>query len=581
VVSGSKYEHGRELWAAEINMSGFSRLILITIFSVSASAADYAQSALQQILPPSSAPASLSSNAPVDPYGRATPSGAVLGFLQAAGAGEYSNAAQYLQMSAARRQSEGEQTAMKLYTDMNVAFAGNLKYLSTTPEGTPQEGVPLGQQKLGTMSSGDVDVDLVLVRVSDPNAGKIWLISSDTLAKVPELYDQVEARQVETKLPLWLVKHELAGMPLWQWAALLCGLPVAAGVGWLILVLLDIPLRWWSARQGQPELEHWRSVSGPVWLLLGTVIHRFLANYLGMPLLQRHYYIQVVTVFIIIGSSWILWRVIRWFLRRVRTRALARGHGGTGSLMLLGERLLKALVFLTAIFLILGNLGFNLTTALAGLGIGGLAIGFGAQKTIENLFGGVSVLGDEVIRVGDVCRFGDRTGTVEDIGLRSTRVRTDDRTLLAIPNGTIATINVENLSRREKILFRTVLGFHLDTAADNLRAILSEIRRMLSSHAKIEPSTIRVRLIELASASLNVELFCYVLTRDVNEFAEVREDLLLRIMHFVEDSGTSLASSQTLYLGQDAGAVREKIQAAAGPTMKQDDSTAKGPGKPA
>ena len=581
MVSGSKYEHGRELWAAEINMSGFSRLILITIFSVSASAVDYAQSALQQILPPSSAPASLSSNAPVDPYGRATPSGAVLGFLQAAGAGEYSNAAQYLQMSAARRQSEGEQTAMKLYTDMNVAFAGNLKYLSTTPEGTPQEGVPLGQQKLGTMSSGDVDVDLVLVRVSDPNAGKIWLISSDTLAKVPELYDQVEARQVETKLPPWLVKHELAGMPLWQWAALLCGLPVAAGVGWLILVLLDIPLRWWSARQGQPELEHWRSVSGPVWLLLGTVIHRFLANYLGMPLLQRHYYIQVVTVFIIIGSSWILWRVIRWFLRRVRTRALARGHGGTGSLMLLGERLLKALVFLTAIFLILGNLGFNLTTALAGLGIGGLAIGFGAQKTIENLFGGVSVLGDEVIRVGDVCRFGDRTGTVEDIGLRSTRVRTDDRTLLAIPNGTIATINVENLSRREKILFRTVLGFHLDTAADNLRAILSEIRRMLSSHAKIEPSTIRVRLIELASASLNVELFCYVLTRDVNEFAEVREDLLLRIMHFVEDSGTSLASSQTLYLGQDAGAVREKIQAAAGPPMKQDDSTATGPGKPA
>jgi MscS family membrane protein len=191
---------------------------------------------------------------------------------------------------------------------------------------------------------------------------------------------------------------------------------------------------------------------------------------------------------------------------------------------------------------------------LAGLGIGGLAIGFGAQKTIENLFGGVSVLGDEVIRVGDVCRFGDRTGTVEDIGLRSTRVRTEERTLLAIPNGTVATINVENLSRRDKILFKTVLGLHLDTSPDHLRYVLSEIWHVLQNHPRIETKTVRVRLVELASNSINVELLSYVLTRDFNEFAEVREELLLRIMHLVEDSGTTLASpSQTLYLNQDAG----------------------------
>ena len=158
--------------------------------------------------------------------------------------------------------------------------------------------------------------------------------------------------------------------------------------------------------------------------------------------------------------------MIRWFLQRVRNRALARGHSGTGSLMLLGERIIKALVFVMAIFFVLSVLGFNMSTALAGVGIGTLAVGFGAQQTIANLFGGVSVLGDEVIRVGDVCKFGDRTGTVEDIGLRSTRVRTEERTLLAIPNGTVATINVENLSRRDKILFKTVLGLHLDTSSD-------------------------------------------------------------------------------------------------------------------
>jgi MscS family membrane protein len=173
-------------------------------------------------------------------------------------------------------------------------------------------------------------------------------------------------------------------------------------------------------------------------------------------------------------------------------------------------------------------------------------------------------LGDEVMRVGDVCKFGDRTGTVEDIGLRSTRVRTEERTLLAIPNGTVATINVENLSRRDKILFKTVLGLHTETSSDHLRYVLATIRNVLSSHAKVETDTIRVRLTDLTPSALNVELLCYVLTRDFNEFAEVREDLLLRIMSFVEESGTTLASaSQTLYLGGDAESTKEKIDAAA------------------
>jgi len=110
-------------------------------------------------------------------------------------------------------------------------------------------------------------------------------------------------------------------------------------------------------------------------------------------------------------------------------------------------------VVIAAILAILAVLGFNLTTVLAGLGIGGIAIAFAAQKTLENLFGGISVLADEVIRVGDYCRFGDRSGTVEDISLRSTRVRTDARTELSIPNGTLATMSIENFTRRDKIQF--------------------------------------------------------------------------------------------------------------------------------
>jgi MscS family membrane protein len=542
-------------------MSNFFRGIVLFIVSLAACLPVSAQGALSQILE-SPASASSSSKTPSDALGRDTPYGTVFGFLQAAQEGNYSIASQYLQMSASRRQTGGETVAQDLKEVMDRSYSGNLKNLSMQPEGVPQEGVPPGRQRYGTMSSGDAEAELELVRVSDPSAGKIWLISSDTLAKLPELYDQVHARQVETRLPRWLVKHALAGMPVWQWLALALMLPVAAGVGWLLLVVLQIPLRWWARRHGHAELES-RSVSGPAWLLAGTAIHRILERYLGMPLLQRHYYYQFIEVASIIGANWILWRVIRWSLQRVRNRALAQGHSGTGSLMLLGERMVKALVVVLAIFFVLGVLGFNLSTALAGVGIGTLAVGFGAQQTIANLFGGVSVLGDEVIRVGDVCKFGDRTGTVEDIGLRSTRVRTEERTLLAIPNGTVATINVENLSRRDKLLFKAVLGLHLDTPADRLRSVLAEIRRVLSGNAKIEKNTLRVRLIELGASALNVELVCYVLTRDFDEFAAVREDVLLHIMNLVEDAGASLASpSQKLYLSQDSSSDKDKSKAA-------------------
>jgi MscS family membrane protein len=541
-------------------MSSFPKAILISALCLATWLPCPAQMPLSQVLQPSATPASSSNaNTPIDPLKRTSPSGTILGFLEAAQSGNYGLAAQYLQMTAAHRQSEGEQLATKLKVVLDTAFTGRLGDASILPQGTSQEGIPFDRQDLGTMVSGDVETQLQLVRVSDPSAGKIWLISSDTLAKVPELYDQVEARQVEHRLPQVLVKHQLFGMPLWQCVALLLAAPFAAALAWLILALLEIPVRWWARRRGQVEVANWRSISGPAWLLAGTLVHQAFARYLGIPLLPRHYYFQVTSSVLIVGATWILWRAVQWSLRRVRNRALAHGNAGTGSLMLLGERILKALIFGIGVLAVLSNLGFNTSTALAGLGIGGIAIGFGAQKTIENLFGGVSVLGDEIFRVGDVCRFGDRVGAVEDIGLRSTRIRTEERTLLAIPNGVVATINLENLSRRDKILFKTNLALRPETKPDHLRFVLAEVRRLLYSHPKVETKTVRVRLTDIAGASLNVEVVSYILTRDFDEFTAIREDLLLRIMDVMEDTGGGLAlPSQTLYLSRDAGVEKEK-----------------------
>ena len=296
-------------------------------------------------------------------------------------------------------------------------------------------------------------------------------------------------------------------------------------------------------RRGIPSFARcgWCSVS---------LAHGVLVSYLRIPVLQRHRYQQVAGVVAVIGLNWLLWRIRRAVLNNVRQRAALAGRMGTGSLMILGERMLKAAIVVLAVFSGMGTLGFNLSAPLAGLGIGGIAIAFAAQKTLENLFGGVSILGDEVIRIGDTCRFGDRVGTVEDISLRSTRIRTPERTELSIPNGSMATMNIENLTRRDKILFTTKLGLRCETSSDQMRYVLVQVRRLLYEHPKVQTQGARSRFVAFDASALTMEIFCYILTRDDSEFLAIREDLLLRIMDIVNAAGTGFAfPSQTVYLG--------------------------------
>jgi MscS family membrane protein len=408
-----------------------------------------------------------------------------------------------------------------------------------------------------------VDADLVLVRVSDAGSGRIWLISSDTLARLPELYDQAAVHQVETHLPHGLVSHQFLGLLLWQWLAILIAVPIAAALGWLAVQVLRLPWYLWARYRKHEVPKAWSSFVRPLWVVLGVLAHGVLVSYLRIPVLQRHHYQQVAGVVAVIGSSWLLWRILRELLRSVRHRAVLSGRMGTESLVILGERMLKVAIVVLAIFIVMGTLGFNLSAPLAGLGIGGIAIAFAAQKTLENLFGGVSILGDEVIRIGDTCRFGDRVGTVEDISLRSTRIRTPDRTELSIPNGSLATMNVENLSRRDKILFNTKLGLRYETSPDQMRYVLAQVRRLLYEHPKVETEGARSRFVAFDLSALTMEIFCYVLTRNDNEFLAIREDILLRIMDIVNAAGSGFAfPSQTVYLGRDTGVDQQKAEKA-------------------
>ena len=173
--------------------------------------------------------------------------------------------------------------------------------------------------------------------------------------------------------------------------------------------------------------------------------------------------------------------------------------------------------------------------------MGGIAIAFAAQKTLENLFGTIMVVSDRVVRVGDFCRVGDTLGTVEEVGLRSTRVRTLAQTILTVPNGQLAAMSLENFAARQRILLNQTIGLRYDTTTEQLNDVLGGIRQLLDQHPKIDSGSARVRFVRFGGASVDLELFAYVMTSEFPVFLEIQEDLLLRILRIIEASGSCLA----------------------------------------
>ena len=153
----------------------------------------------------------------------------------------------------------------------------------------------------------------------------------------------------------------------------------------------------------------------------------------------------------------------------------------------------------------------------------------------------ISSVGDRPVLVGDVCRFGDRTGTVMHIGLRSTRLRTAERTIISVPNGQFSSMALENISGRDKIWFHPTMNLRRDTTSDQLLQVLSSFQEILSGHSKVESGPIPVRFIGVGPYSLDVEVAAYIKTSDYDEFLALQQELLLRMLQAVEHAGTALA----------------------------------------
>jgi MscS family membrane protein len=316
---------------------------------------------------------------------------------------------------------------------------------------------------------------------------------------------------------------------------------MALSYGFCWLALRAIPERWWTATKP--------SVAAV--LFVGLVLHNLASRLLGLPLLYRVWYSRVLTLLWLIVITWAIFGVIRHLDRRAREYLLSNHLSSTQSMLQLGRRLLQALVLLGAVLSGLKAFGYDITAALAGLGIGGIAVAFAAQKTLENVFGGLTLLSDGSIRVGDSVKFAATVGTVEDIGLRATRFRTVERSMLYVPNGQLAAMNIENLGQRDKILFRHTVGVKQGLEPGAMKELLASLERLLAEDSRVAAEGRRVRFLKIGAYSFEIELFAFIQTSDWGQFLIVQQELLLSVMEIVRRHDTDFAfPSQTLYVEQ-------------------------------
>jgi MscS family membrane protein len=505
--------------------------------------------------PPTPAP-EMKPHAPPDELGRGTPRGTVVGFLQATRWRDYKAAAEYLDLRRVPRAqvaTEGPILARHLRVILDNTLLIDPDALSDNPDGSRDDGLPAMRELVGRIATDHGPMSILLERVPRDDGVLIWKFAQSTVARIPDLYREFGYGPVGEVLPPVLVERRPLGIALWQWGALfllaglavlLARLIVAIGLRVLRVVLRQKPVG--DAVKLPPE------AVPPLRLLVAVGVFHAGRIALALPVAVRPAFNTVEGVITVIAVTWLATRLMDVVRDMARLAVIARGQMATLPVVDLAQRAAKLLILVLGLLTVLDVLGINVTALVAGLGVGGIAVALAAQKTVEHLFGGLTLIADQPVKVGDFCKFGDQVGTVERIGLRSTRLRTLDRTVVSVPNGDFANLRLENFAERDRIWLKATLGLRYETTPDQLRHVLVRLRELLYAHPRIDPDPARVRFVGFGPYTLDVEIYAYVRTADFNEFLGVREDLYLRIMDVVAASGTGFAfPSQTQYSGAE------------------------------
>jgi MscS family membrane protein len=426
--------------------------------------------------------------------------------------------------------------------------------------------------------------EIALVRIADgPRQGE-WLFSADTVERAEEFHRRVHDLPYRADagspgfydlyvracgwmipdawvrgLPAW-AKAQLFGETAWRWLAV----AVLAAAGAACVFALFRLARLAAAASPHALATHALGCAAPAGMIAAAVVVDYLFTYqirlTGGPLFTTKASLRVVAI---VGGILLVLALLRHLADLViHSRGLRPGTIDT-QLVRLGFKIVTVLAVAWMVIVGAGYLGISVAPLLAGLGVSGLAVALAAQHTVENVIAGLVLFADKPVRIGDVCRFGDVRGTVEQIGLRSTRIRCPDRTLVTIPNSEFAKLQLANFSRRDRILLQTVLTLRYETTADQLRYVLAALRQLLAGHPRIVADSVRVRFTGYGEWSLNVELFALADTTAHDEFLAIQEDVYLQVMGVVQDAGCDFAfPSQTQYQPADSSADADRCRRA-------------------
>jgi MscS family membrane protein len=475
-------------------------------------------------------------------------------------AGDLEHAAGYLD-----RRYLPEETAAYPATDLVAALRivwnqqniVDISRLSNQPEGRLDDDLPDYRELLGVVTKDDGEkVPIYLQRIPDGAGGQEWKISNASVARIPELWQDLGYGPLGVWLQRTLPDYEFAGLQSWQLIAgalfLLVSWPLAGLASALLGRLVLLVARGYPTAVGN-------FFRLPMRVFLFLMIFRALMDQLALSLAARIYLnssgIDYLAVTIIILG---LVSVFRDYQTRRMERA---GNRHLVALLRPFTTIVKFLVVIAVALVWADRAGYNMSTILAGLGVGSLAVALAAQKTLENLIGAVTLYAARPVNPGDLCRFGKIVGVVEEIGLRSTLIRTLDRTLLAVPNSMFAAVEVENFSHRDRIRYYRHIELQM-TTANQLRVILGRLRTLFLSHADVLQETVSVRLEKIVAATAVIRIDAGIDTRDYQRFLAVAEDLNLRLIELVHEAGAVFSGpGQVLQLRDFQQASAEQMTA--------------------
>ena len=485
-----------------------------------------------------SAPVTVIKAIPQDEFNRGTPRSSVMGLAEALKNRDYARVMNYLDMRnvPAHIASSDQELARQFKIIVDRSLWADIDTISDDPKGHQDDGLPAYRDIIARLKIPDGAVDILMQHVPDGKGGYVWKISNRTVSEIPRLYEQYGYGEYGDKLARMLPEYEFLGLVVWQWVMLL-GIVIAAFIiSWIITRIASLIL---NLRKKHTYVRLHAFIAGPVRFLIFALIVRANIDLIS-PTYTAKAIFEAKTI-VIIAITWVITGLVGLAFGQLGDRMKENGNEQATVLLRPAATLVKVIVILIAAISWLDNLGFNVSAMLTGLGVGGIAIGLAAQKSIENLIGGITLYTAQPVRIGDFCRVGDTLGIVEEIGLRSTAIRTLERTLVTIPNASMANMDIENLTERDKILYRRRVRLRNDTTPDQVRAVLDGVRNMFVKHPDVDPEPARIRFTEYGEHSLNLEIFAYITTKDFNEYLESVEDLNLLILDIIAAAGTRLA----------------------------------------